>query len=130
MSYKRSVYVVARPISLLGLIPIVGTALGGNFSFCHWGMLVSEWSTVDLQAMVLRSTGVHGEDVALGILFELLPLENNFTSFRITEPFGALIIQKEWRPTLVAYAGTTTLRNEELQAVGKFSVELKANRRG
>lgn len=107
----RSVWLLARPVPILP---------PGIIGLCHWGVLVTELSSVDI-TVFMSSTRLGGSgvsDTVLGVLCDLRT-EGSLTRVRvqITNPF-LLSSAKVWKRGVVHFIGTTTLSDEQIRTIG------------
>ena len=110
---KRSVYVVARPLSKAGPFSFLSE---GKFPLCHWALLVSEHGHVDLRDRVNR---LAPDTASWGTGFELHRMEDKNAAHLIKE-FGPAEFLGEWSAACVAYVGKTESSDHILYIKGTF----------
>ena len=55
----RFVWLFARPLSLTTYFPPLGWVSEGKFHLCHWGVMITKLSDVDIMTIVCSSKGAH-----------------------------------------------------------------------
>ena len=105
----RSLWLLARPISIFprGIV------------FCHWGVLVTELSDIDITVFISRRHLGDSSDITLGVLYDLRT-EGVFNRVKvqITNPF-LLSSVNLWKRSVSRFIGITTLSDDEIRTIGK-----------
>lgn len=123
-STKQNVWIFARPLSGYGIFPASSMAATshGHFHLCHWGILVTPLSIVDIKAIV--SSGQRGwsqaSDLELGILWELHRLPDNKNTVNKTNPFQISTFKTQWPTCSGQYMGETSCTGEKIQLQGMY----------
>jgi hypothetical protein len=120
---KRSVWIIARPLSKAFLFPPFAATSEGKFSLNHWGVLVTEFDVTAIRAILLRKEP-HTRSLSninLGALFELDQDRFGTTTARQTADFGTDDVSREWQRVCAAYMGVTHQSNGEIEIEGQGS---------
>ena len=92
----------------------------GKFPLCHWGVLVTELSIVDMKVLILcngqRWSGL--EDTELGVMWELNRTVENLNTVHVYRPFKKSTIRECWNTFSARYMGATEMANERIQLEG------------
>lgn len=109
-------WILARPTSLAGLLAPLSK---GKYPICHWGILFSPHTKVDLNViwMSKRSKSTPEHQV-WGTLIELKRTAENTNAARVITDFGLQHIQKEWAFSSITYIGQSQLEDEALMRRG------------
>lgn len=121
----RSVWIFARPLSGSGVFPASSmvAASHGHFPLCHWGVLVTELSIVDVKALISRDGGSSvTDDLKLGVMWELLRRPDNKTTVNKSNPFKVATIKQLWSTLSAQYIGRTLMIDEEVQSEGNSPI--------
>lgn len=104
---RYSVFLFTRPLSYATLFSL-GIVSDGKAHLRHWGVLVTEMSLVDAQALFQRSKPYGSNDYTeLGVMYELFRDELGKTNANINPHFGMEMIRKEWQMFSAEYIGET-----------------------
>lgn len=105
---ERSLWIFARPTSLALTTGLSSTSTG-KYHLCHWGILVTDTSVVDMKALLARVQGnsVAAGNVALGSLYELNRLEGNQNTVNSVRPFTVSALRAEWPSFFAEHIGMT-----------------------
>jgi len=131
-STKRNVWLFARPLSGYGIFPAsaMATTSHGHFYLCHWGVLVTPLSIVDIKAIVLRD-GQRGwsqaSDLELGIMWELHRLPDDKNTVNKTNPFQISTFKTQWPTCSGQYIGETSCTVAKIQLEGMYLTAEPAN---
>jgi hypothetical protein len=118
-SHPRNVWIFARPLSGTRFFPVMAKSSAGKFHLCHWGILVSEATVMDVRAIALggMKNWTSTENVILGTMYELERLGDKNT-VHISRSFGTLKMNEEWRTVSAEYVGDTTMSALEISVEG------------
>jgi len=119
----NAVWIFAHPLSGWGIFPESSMAATsqGHFHLCHWGVLVTPLSIVDIKAIVLRNwqrERSQASDLELGIMWELHRLPDNKYTINTTNPFRLSTFRTKWHTCLGQYMGETSCTEEKIQLEG------------
>jgi hypothetical protein len=119
---SRSVWIFARPLSGASIFPGPATATSsqGKFHLCHWGILVTDLSIVDVKALTLRSKQGSGttDNTPLGTLWELIRTLENQSTVNMSQPFRVSMLKEQWITFSAKHIGSTKLTDEQVQNEG------------
>lgn len=117
---KHTVWLFTRPIKIatgLGVIPLASIS-DGKDHFRHWGILVSDRTRLDIQAVLLRQRQDGGNDSSdLGTIYELYRDEDNRNNVKVTRPFGTETLRKlrqDWHIVDFQFVGETSMTHETI----------------
>lgn len=122
MSHTRqySVFLFTKPLRLAMLLRPLSKSSGSD-CFRHWGILVTEMSLVDAQAILSRARGYcSGDYTELGTMYELFQDEQGQNNVNIQCDFGMATIRKEWHMLSTQYVGQTEMSHEMIKYEGRF----------
>jgi hypothetical protein len=90
----------------------------------HWGVLVSDLSVVDAQAIMLRTRASSEAIIELGTMYELFREEDGRNNVSITRPVTVEKIHEEWPAFSANYIGETEIPYETITSEGKSLVSV------
>ena len=113
---KRSVFVVARPLKMLGPLSF---SCDGKFPLCHWGLFVSEACSSEITSRWedYQRTRNLSSRPPRGTLFELVRLGTRNTHNK-REDFGLEVWDAEWGYIDIRYVGDTEVTDKDLSEYG------------
>lgn len=118
---KYTVWLFTRPLSYATLFPPLAVISNGKEHFCHWGVLVSDMTLLDGQAILLRKIEYGGNDKTdLGTMYDLFREKDGHINVNINRPFTMAIIKREWRWLSVQYVGETHMTYEMIKDESEF----------
>ena len=113
----RSVYILGRPYSFF---PPLGLAAHAHFYLCHWGVLVTELTVIDIESVVFQTKSLTPlENPEIGSMFELNRTAENRIMLECIRRFTLSILNKHWRNLAIHYVGMTDMPDERIQAEGR-----------
>lgn len=119
---SRSVWIFARPLSGASIFPTPTTATSshGKFHLCHWGILVTDLSIVDVKALTLRSKQGPSmtDDTPLGTMWELIRTLTNESTVNMSQPFEVSMLKEQWVTFSAKHIGSTRLTDDQVQNSG------------
>jgi hypothetical protein len=134
-SHPRNVWIFARPLSGTRWFPVTAKSSTGKFHLCHWGILVSEVTVMDVRAISLgrMQNWTSTENVVLGTMYELERLGDKNT-VHISRSFGTLKMNEEWRTVSAEYVGDTAMSDVEISThgmstLGALTLSFRDNRK-
>ena len=111
---KRSVYIVARPITKAGWF---GWSSEGKLPLCHWALLISPYNENELLYRLVLQTAYRGS-ISWGTLFELLN-DNGNNKVNEVKHFGRHY-SAEWGYAYIMHLGETRSPDFKIKQDGKF----------
>src|SRR5438105_1676198 len=116
----QSVWILARPLSACSVFPPFEWTSRGKYPLCHWGVLVSPLSVVDVKALLyaMRQTRHTTEDSEIGIMWELEHHVGQLNTVNVTRPFTVSCARKFWNTFNAECVGGTTYNRTAIQAEG------------
>ena len=118
---ERGIWLFARPLSHAQGIPALVSTSDGRFHFCHWGVLITELSIPDLNALLYRSrVGIGVEDDGLGVLYQLERTSGAAYAVTRSETFTASSVRTSWPNFSAKYIGGTGMLDDEISAEGIY----------
>src|SRR5436190_6359836 len=107
---KYSVWLFTRPISYAMSFTSTATSSDGRDYLCHWGVLVNEMNTVDVEVIISRVQKYGANDnTDMGIMYELHRNECNKNDLVITGKIGINSVKEKWPMFSIQYVGDTTM---------------------
>ena len=124
---NSTVWLLTRPLTYTSLFPPLANSSAGKDHLRHWGILISEMTIVDAQAIMLRTRGYGGnDDLELGTLYELFRNENDYNNVNIICPFGMRTIKENWHGFSIQYVGETQMTHDMIEQEGtSFRSQIK-----
>ena len=94
----------------------------GYFHLCHWGVLITPLSIVDIKAIALRDGRGWSDssDLELGIMWELHRLPDGKNTVNKTNPFCLSTFKTQWPTCSGQFMGVTSDTIEEIQLEGAY----------
>jgi hypothetical protein len=121
------VFVLTKPLNIAMLLSPLGKASATD-CLRHWGVLVTEMSLIDAQAILARNRSYCGGDYTeLGTMYELFQDEEGHNNVNIRCDFGLATIRKEWRGLTIHYIGQTEMSFEMIKQEGCISPSLPSS---
>jgi hypothetical protein len=115
----RFVWLFTRPLSAADVVPLLESVSNGKSHLCHWGVLVTDITKPDLNALLLRNKQVTGiEKTELGIMYELFRLETTQNVVNITRPFTVSTLRALWHVYSAMYIGATEMPHNAIEREG------------
>jgi hypothetical protein len=115
-----SVWLFIRPLSWSTIFPPLAVTSQDKHHLCHWGVLVTELSLVDAQALIQRNTTIRGtENIALGKMYELMRDEYNRNNAH-AHGFDLMKLKDQWSTFSAQYIGLTDLNHQRIKNEGKI----------
>ena len=116
---KSTVWLLTRPLSYETSLPPLSGSSDGKYHLRHWGVLVSEMTLVDAQAILLRTRGFwDSNDLELGTLYETFRDEKGYQNVNAKGPFRMATIRNEWHGFSIEFVGETSMTHELIQQEG------------
>jgi hypothetical protein len=114
------VWILARPLSASSVFPPFEWTSHGKYPLCHWGVLVSSLSVVDVKALLfaMRQTRHTTEDSEIGIMWELEHRVGQLNTVNVTRPFTVSCARKFWNTFNAECVGETTYSRAAIQNEG------------
>ena len=124
---KYTVWLLARPLSVEAFLAPLSGSSDGRDHFRHWGVLVSEMTLVDAQAIFTRTRGFwDNNDIELGTLYETFPDDQGFQNVWSRHgPLQMATIRNEWRALSFQLVGETDMTHEMIQQEGMQAPSLQ-----
>ena len=116
---SKNVWIFAKPLSGASVIPTFITALisRGKFPLCHWGVLITHLTSVDVERLEFRTGELGQGDDSFGVLWELNRAPDDKNTVNV-QPFTLLTLKNQWIKFSAKYIGTTTMNHDEIQREG------------
>lgn len=120
MTCKRNVWLFARPLSGTRWLPTLAKSSDGKFHLCHWGVLVTNITAIDIRAIALKEIRNFGslENIILGTMYELKCIDNDKNSAHVQHDFGTSDLSLEWRSFSTEYIGDTEMSDIDISKEG------------
>lgn len=119
---NRSVWVLAKPIDAAGPFSFLSE---GKWPLCHWGVLVSEYSTVDMRIMWLSRKEMHpGKTLSWGVLFELWRSPNHTNTPHMVTDFDKEYLVQYWPVSSITFVGETKCQDQQLLEEGMYEMKV------
>ena len=124
---KYTVWLLTRPLSVEAFLAPLSGSSDGRDHLRHWGVLVSEMTLVDAQAIFTRTRGFwDNNDIELGTLYETFRDDQGFQNVHVRHgPLQMATIRNEWRALSFQLVGETDMTHEMIQQEGKQAPSLK-----
>lgn len=116
---RRSVFVVARPLTIAGPFSFLS---GGKVPLCHWGLLLTDLSpsVLRLQWETFIETQNPSKLEPWGTLFELCRLPGNRITHHMIENFTVKDWLASWGAISLVDVGETRVSNSALAREGMY----------
>lgn len=101
---------LARPASLASILAPLSM---GKYPVCHWGVLFSSHSNVDLKHTWANRT-LNSQEKSWGTLIELHRTAEDLNVPRVVSEFDRKTKSAEWSLSSIKYIGQTALTDREL----------------
>jgi hypothetical protein len=116
-----NVWMIGRPLDFPSCISFVSR---GKLPFCHWGVLVSEMSQLELEAEWCKTQTSEPSGRALmkavwGNMYELYrDPQTNLNKPNVVTDFGPSSLVAEWTYSVKIYVGTTLFEPSLIYGIG------------
>jgi hypothetical protein len=124
---RRSVWLLARVISLASMFSPLEWSSHGKLHINHWAVLVTQLSNADISVLssATRQHWSQDEDPELGVLWELRRSSENISTLEITRPFRLSQVRKFWTLFSAMPLGVTSVCDDEIDHIGSSSAGLR-----
>lgn len=112
----QNIWLLTRPIDYLRFSSIGKS--GSYDALQHWGLLITEHSGVNIQAML--KAGPSADDDTLGTISELNCPKHGITEVSVSRTITVSTFRRKWRFFATQYVGITEMTNDNIQAIGTF----------
>ena len=90
----------------------------GKFPLCHWGVLVTDSTSVDVESLEIETRELGQTDDRLGVLWELQRTPSDKNTVNVVQPFMLSTLKEQWMDYSAKHIGTTVMSHDEIQRKG------------
>jgi hypothetical protein len=114
----RSVWLLARRLTLSSPLQPFSSLSDGRYSLCHWGILTTNLPPAKVDAYLKQNDFFI--DFELGTLYQLVRTSKDRNIVRCNEPFLLSTLRREWRRPFGTPVGRTLMPHNDILTIGSL----------